>query len=682
MQSPPSYQLTKHNGWQGAAAGAFTLPAASSKSVDHSVDGKVIRKYVLLSIIAAALGASAAFFMAPKFETVLWNHQARLNFRAGRLNVDSYHQPDIYAIMPDAFSKAVLSDAMGYDIGHSVASAIEVRFGNGSPFIDLKMTWPDEAEGKQLLQKAIDAGIQYSVSYRAGRLEESKKDIEHEISQVAQQVALVENEQLQFQLANNVSSVETELEMIQQEIRSLEVQLIDAHAHRKGVDAVAVQREVQGEQSEALGTTSKNFVENLTKQRELQRELAILQADRSRTKARLQYENQLKEVERKRALHAKQLLTDSELERAELGLKLFAVDMVDNGSDQDVESKLNEVEEKLALRQTLNSNLFSEIVGDEISSRELITALEGRLKENQVEEPRLRELLPKEQAILAKRTSLEGRLGELQRQATLCDSFARSNINELYVEHDIAPADPATKSDIVKISLAMFIGCFGLVLSPFAFVDALKAKRQRDFAELTNIGLGQLGCINHHQPQLLEDHAGEINAPPAEVRRMINQLFAVMPPSDYVLLFASLQNEPPSMALMFDVARCFSRRGRNVILLIVDPAVVDVATGESKPRMRDTQYASQLPDHFVIEHVDNVQQIASDLDRHRRNFDLVVIAAGFDASDSQDLNLLTFYSDGVVFTDIGTGNAKQFEKRVKVVRKLNECEGNVLGLIS
>lgn len=685
MRSTSSHELMPHNGWQAPAAAPYATPMPSAVPTTPGIDGRIIRKYLLLSIVAGICGASAAYFFGPKLETTQWIHQARLNFRSGRLNVDSYHQPDLSAIMPDAFSKPVLSEALGHHLGPSVRSALEVRYGMGTPFIDLKMMWPDEAEGKQLLQKAIDAGIQYSVQYRADRLEESKREIENELSEVARQVALVENEQLQFQLAHGVTNVATELAIIQQEIRGLEVQLLDARAHRKGIDAKLVQQEVQGEQSELLGATPKDYVANLSKQRELQRELALLQADRTRTKARLQYENQLKEVERKRALHAKQLLTDAELERAELGLKLFAVDMVDNGSDQDVASKLGEVEEKLALRQTLNDNLFNEMVGDEISSRERITSLEDRLNKNRLEEPRLRDLLPKEQAILAKRTALDTRHEELQRQASLCVSFARSNINELYVEQGITPAEPATKTDLIKISLGLFAGCFGLVLTPFAFADALKAKRKRDLQEMTNIGLGQLGqlgYINRHQPLLLEDHAGEVNAPPAEVRRMINQLFAVMPPNEYVLLFASLQNEPPSMALMFDVARCFSRRGRNVVLVIVDPAVVDIATGETKPRFRDTQYASQLPDRFEIEHVDSAQEVVTDLDRHRRNFDLVIVAAGFDASDSQDLDVLSFYADGVVFTDIGAGTGKHFEKRVSVVRQLNETEGNVLGLIS
>jgi hypothetical protein len=87
-----------------------------------------------------------------------------------------------------------------------------------------------------------------------------------------------------------------------------------------------------------------------------------------------------------------------------------------------------------------------------------------------------------------------------------------------------------------------------------------------------------------------------------------------------------------------------------------------------------------LPDRFEIEHVDAAKEVVADLDRHRRNFDLIIVAAGFDTSDSQDLDLLTFYADGVVFTDVGTG--KHFEKRVNVVRQLNDCEGNVLGMIS
>jgi|GEM_PF-5952276 len=660
--------------YQGPAAGSpSSIPSGG-------IDSRLIRKYVLLGFLGTAIGASVAYLVAPKLETVSWLYQSRLNFRTGRLNVDSYQQPDVFTIMPDAFSKTLISDALGNRIGPDAHSALTVQFGTGKPYVDLQFKWPDEQEGEELLKKVINAGIKYSADIRAGRLEESQNDINKEIAEVRGQLAVVENEQLQFRLANHVNDVAAELVMLQQEIRDIEVQLLDVNADRKGIDAIAVQRELHGQQRELLGDTPEDYIESLTKQRDLQRELVIIQTGRTRTKARFQYENQLKDVERKRALHAKKLLTDADLERAELGLKLFAVDMDDDGDSTSVERKLDDVQAKLSLRETLNSNRFTEIVGEEIANRERIVALEGRLSRNRAEEPRLRDLLPREETLIAKREASEERLEELQKQIALCGAFARSNINELYVVKDVALADPATKSNLIKLSLALFIGSFGAFISPFALVDGLRLRRKRNIEELTNIGLGRLSLLQASNRLHLEDHGGEMNAPAADVRRMINQLFAVMPPDDYVLLFASLQNEPPSMALMFDVARCFSRRGRNVVLVIVDPAVVDPATGEAKPRFRDHQYASHLPDRFEIQHVDIAKDVVVDLDRHRRNFDLVIIAAGFDASDSQDLNLLTFYADGVVFTDIGTG--KHFQKRVNVVRKLNDCEGNVLGMIS
>lgn len=681
MPANRSNELTQHAVRQPSPFPS-QAPAAvrSSSTPPKGIDARLIGKYLVLGILGAALGGSVAYFVAPKLETVSWMYKSRLNFRVGRLNVDSYQQPDIYTIMPDAFSKSVISDAVGHHLGPAVHSALEVQFGMGKSFVDLQFKWPDQQEGEELLGKVMDAGIDYSKAFRAERLEESQTDIAQEIKEVRNELARVENEQLQFRLANQVNDVAAELTLIQQEIRALEVQLLDVHAHRKGIDAMAVQRELQGKQTELLGAGPEDYIEGLAKQRELQRELALIQTDRARTKARLQYENQLKEVERKRALHAKKLLTDAELQRAELGLKLLAVDIDDTDDGTNVADKLDEVQAKLTLRETLNTDRFSTMVGEEIASRERIAALEARLSRNRAEEPRLRDLLPREEALSEKREALEVRLTELQKQVALCASFARSNINELYVVQDVVPADPATKSDLVKLSMALFIGSFGAFIFPFAVVDGLRIRRKRNIEELTNIGLGRLSLMQASNRLNLEDHSGEMNAPSADVRRMINQLFAVMPDDDYVLLFASLQNEPPSMALMFDVARCFSRRGRNVMLVIVDPAIVDPVTGENKPRFRDHQYASQLPDRFEIEHVDAAKEVVADLDRHRRNFDLIIVAAGFDTSDSQDLDLLTFYADGVVFTDVGTG--KHFEKRVNVVRQLNDCEGNVLGMIS
>ncbi len=656
----------------------FVPPAANS----NYSPAFLIRRWLPIGLIAAAIAIPAAYVLAPKFASDRWVHTTRLAFRLGRLNVDSYRPPELSELLPTVADRSAVNQAIqGRADADAVFDGVAVLSTPGTQHMSITLKWKDREQGRVLLEAIVIKAIEASSELRKSRLLAAQTDMQSEMQEVAAQIAPLEKELLEFQVANKTNAVAEDLRLLVQEIRSLEVELLSARAERKGIDAQMAHRRVQAEQNSAIGASEDLLLASIARRRELQRLIEQQDLKRDRSKAKLRYDNQVREVERKRSLNQRKLLSDAELQHAELELELYEIEVGSPSEGLELEKELNELEEKLAYAESVNRNDFFQLVAEEIANRERVASLESRLSENRAEEIRLRELAPIEEKIKGKLAAAEFRMEQLVRASHTFRSFENSSVNQLVIDQPVALDNPPMVSDQKKVLAALTLGIFGVISSPFLLIDSIRLQRRRQLEELTNIGLGQLNSSPHRMHYLTHQDGTDMqSAPPADIRRMINQLISVMPDSEYTLLFASMQNEPPSMALMFDVSRCFARHGRNVLLLIVDQPKVDVVSGEVKLRLQDTAYANQLPDSFEIEHVDCVQAAVSDLEKHRRTFDLVIIAAGFDASESHDLDLLSFYADGVVVSDLGSG--KHLRSRVKVIRQLNNCEGNILGLMS
>lgn len=666
---------SKHSPRMSAASRIAPLPLESAK-INH------LWRWLPVAILAGAIAIPSAWYFAPYFESKLWVHTMRLAFRNGYLQINAYRAPELSEILPVVASAGSISQAVnGVADEAAVQKKLLVRSTPGTQYIDLTLRWEDREQGERLLNQIAENAVQKSVDLRSDRLEVARLNIDSELKEAEVIIAGLEAQLSDLHTTYKTTGVAEDLRAVTQEIRALEVQLLGSLAERKGIESRLIHRQGQTARKLASGASEDALIASINRRRELQLLIAKQAFDTGAAKAKIQFESQKADVDRKRSLNQRRLLSDAELQRAEAQLELYRIEWERPGGAGRLEEELVRLEKDLEVADLSDKDNFFQLVAEDIENRETIVSLEDRLANNRHQENILREALPKETRLRSVISDAQSRLHQLRHVSQTMTSFERSTIHQLVVDKTVALDIPPIVSDKNKIMAGLFVGLFGLVGFPFVLFDSLKLKRQQKLSEFTNIGLGQLTNSDHKLHYLeQQDNPASLVAPPADVRRMIHQLITVMPTHDYVLLFASLQKEPPSMALMFDVARCFARRSRNVLLLVVEPSILDVETGEPKPRLRETAYARQLPDHFEIQYVDGVSEAVAGLEQFRREYDLVIVAAGFDASDSRDLDLLSFYSDGVVVSDIGTG--KNLKRRVDIIRQLNDCQGNILGLMN
>ena len=395
------------------------------------------------------------------------------------------------------------------------------------------------------------------------------------------------------------------------------------------------------------------------------------------------YENQIVEVERKRKLAERRLISKAELQEAELELNLLKVKHSNSSANQELVQELWSLEDQLADAETQTQNSFVPIIGQQIANKERIDALTQRMSRFISEERRLRELLSEEAAIASQLQVLADQKHDLDRTRKALESLVNSPVNRLTIGNAPALDDPPIESNKQKMLAAIFVGVCGLIFGPFLLIDSFMTMRRRQTDRLTDIGLGRLISLPHHRydSEQVNSHTGPelLVAPPPDIRRMINQLFTVIGEDNYVLGFAGMDGKPPARSMMFDIARCFVRHGRHVQLTMVNPNMNDDDQEAQKNCHQDKLYARQSPDSFEIECVASVGSAVATLDQTRSDFDLVIIAAGFEETDVNELDLLSFYADGIVASDLGHG--KHLRKRVSVVRHVNSSEGNILGLM-
>tara|TARA_R110002049_G_scaffold72490_2_gene187105 strand:+ start:120164 stop:123688 length:3525 start_codon:yes stop_codon:yes gene_type:complete len=659
-----------------------TTYTSANDSVQHSRG--FAWRFLAVALVSVGAGALAAVLLAPKLSTDKWVHRSRLVFHEGHIPLGSYHAPKLAEIASMLQSPGTIRPAFE-DAKHvdQILNELEVRTIPGSSFVSLRLKWPEKEEGKQILesivsqsQRAVDELRQNRIDAIHDELSASQADLAVQMSNEKEAAALFYDE-------HDTVSVVEDLAFARSEILSLERELLEAEADRKGIDRQIELHTSINENFAQISLPSQARPKSDERHRTLKRKIDERRELEARAITKIMYDNQKVEVERKRKLAERRLISKAELQEAELELSLLEVKHANSNSHQELVQELWSLEDQLADAETQTQNGFVPIIGEQIANKERIDALKNRMDRFIAEEARLRTLLGEESRITDQLQVLTDQKHDLDRKQKALEALLNSPVNRLTVGDAPSLDNPPIESNKKKMFAAVFAGVCGIVFGPFLLFDSLMVIRRRNTEKLTNIGLGRLISKTNQQytDSSLDPTAAPelLVAPPADIRRMINQLFTVIGDDPYVLAFAGMDGKPPARSMMFDVARCFARHGRNVQLTMVNPNVNGDDEEAQKNCRQDQLYARQSPASFDVECVASVGSAVAKLDRKRDEFDLVIIAAGVEASNVNELDLLSFYADGIVASDLGRG--KHLRRRVNVVRHVNSSEGNILGII-
>ena len=187
--------------------------------------------------IASVLGALTAIFVAPKLASDKWVYSCRMVFHEGHIPIASYHAPKLAEIVSMLAAPETIRPALdeSNDL-HEVLSELEVRTVPGSSFINLRLKWADKEAGQQLIDAIAKRSIKAVDEFRDTRIEAIATELNASESDIEDQIASQKLAADLFHEENNTVSVVEDLASARSEVLSLERELLEAEAERKGID--------------------------------------------------------------------------------------------------------------------------------------------------------------------------------------------------------------------------------------------------------------------------------------------------------------------------------------------------------------------------------------------------------------------------------------------------------------
>lgn len=484
--------------------------AASEKPQPPALVGKLIRKVPLNLLrfwwafgIIPCVGLGVAALLSTKMASTTYSFDATILYSG--IPVESaaeklYIPPDLKT-MTQFIKSPLVMQAVCEELDlpvppNALASMVTVIEPKSMQRIGLKLSWSDQEEGKEILDRVIEI---YSRSISDTRQEVVNRyivDLQRRLASNDARLQLAQTKLRKFLEKENVRDAEVELTQLIDDISSLEFKrdntIRDIEGYRVQRDSVKDQlrrqkeeESLQAEQDKEAEAAEESLADNRRRQDRLNE---LIEEERRLNEIRGTLYARQKEFNRKLKLYEQGYISQAEFEEIDAQVKALKAKIMEGDKIKAWQKELQTLDE-LVVPKDKKKNKGSPIINQTLYK---IVELELEILNGETEIQSLKVELAGKRRKITRLQSLEKETIPLMKEVDAA-SEERDGINAQmsalrtvhdYGPHEFSVVSPASdamtypSSNKKKLFLLMFVGINGALCGPFVLVAVLMSFKQ------------------------------------------------------------------------------------------------------------------------------------------------------------------------------------------------------------